>query len=57
MTDSTLDYFGSTFHFPPVRKAVPTRAMEILFTNQTFSKVNSKQLFFFTFLSIHLPTV
>gem|GEM_PF-6985773 len=57
MTNSRLEYLGSTFHFPTVRNPVPTRAMEILFTNQTFSKVNSKQLFFFTFLSIHLPTV
>lgn len=55
MTDNTLAIFSSTFDYLPVRNPNETRGLENMFTNQTFFKVNSKLLFFFTFFSIHLP--
>ncbi len=57
MTENILADFASTFNCSPVRNPFPARGLEILFDNQTFPKVNSKELFFFTFLSIHLPPV
>jgi hypothetical protein len=55
MSKNTLAIFSSTFNCSPVRNPVETRGLEKMFTNQTFFKVNSKLLFFFTFFSIHLP--
>lgn len=57
MSENTLANSSSTFDCLPVRNPVKTRGLENMFTNQTFFEVNSNLLFFFTFFSIHLPTL